>query len=255
MNEPIICFGQQPSGFFPKRFLVAKINAAKNLQAEIGGRIVFFYHDSDADYRETITVMNDNFTGTEARLNFLQENKIQKKYSPLYAKRIPTGWKDDIKKQLPRFANQKLINVFMSVEAKTAADFCLDMYTKMGLLDGIEVIRSGDHSFRLQATELEGEYFADIEYEQETVRAQMINNKLQLHEGGGKYITLPNAPVEKWQKSPARDQRFIWMQSVIHCTHYITGNAEFDYLKKQDFPEVQFVKRDQIEEAELAWIP
>jgi hypothetical protein len=50
-SSPIICFGQQPCGFFPKRYLIAKINTARALQEKIGGKIVFFYHDSDADYR------------------------------------------------------------------------------------------------------------------------------------------------------------------------------------------------------------
>ena len=104
-SEPIICFGQQPCGFFPKRFLVAKINTATTLQKERGGKIVFFYHDSDADYRETITVMADRQSGAEVRLNFTQENKLQKKHSPLYAKRIPKGWKEEILKQLPRFVD------------------------------------------------------------------------------------------------------------------------------------------------------
>ena len=42
MDHPIICFGQQPCGFFPKRFLFAKIITARRLQKEIGGEIVFF---------------------------------------------------------------------------------------------------------------------------------------------------------------------------------------------------------------------
>jgi hypothetical protein len=46
---PIICFGQQPCGFFPRRFLFAKMQTARRLQQEIGGEIVFFYHDSDHD--------------------------------------------------------------------------------------------------------------------------------------------------------------------------------------------------------------
>ena len=37
MSAPIICFGQQPCGFFPKRFLFAKIVTARRLQREIGG--------------------------------------------------------------------------------------------------------------------------------------------------------------------------------------------------------------------------
>ena len=35
--EPIIAFGQQPCGFFPRRFLVAKIRTALGLQAQMGG--------------------------------------------------------------------------------------------------------------------------------------------------------------------------------------------------------------------------
>ena len=37
-GEPVIAFGQQPCGFFPRRFLVAKIHTARRLQAEMGGR-------------------------------------------------------------------------------------------------------------------------------------------------------------------------------------------------------------------------
>src|SRR5436305_8409 len=41
MDHPIICFGQQPCGFFPKRFLFAKILTARRLQKKIGGGEVF----------------------------------------------------------------------------------------------------------------------------------------------------------------------------------------------------------------------
>jgi hypothetical protein len=48
-TPPVICFGQQPCGFFPRRFLYAKFVTARRLQQEIGGEIVFFYHDADHD--------------------------------------------------------------------------------------------------------------------------------------------------------------------------------------------------------------
>lgn len=256
-----ICFGQQPCGFFPKRFLVAKINTARTLQKKIGpdasagtgGKIVFFYHDSDADYRETITAMKDRRTGAEVRLNFLQPNKIQKKFSPLYAKSIAPGWKQEILKQLPRFVDQPLIDLFSSVNAETAADFCLKMYGRLGLLAGIEVLKSGDRNFREKALDLQ-EYFADVEYQGEIVRAQLIDGKLQLHEGGGKYMVLPDQKIEKWQKSPARDERFKWMQSMINCTHYIYGESEKEYLKFDEFPEVKFIERDEIDNPNYAWL-
>ena len=63
MAAPIICFGQQPCGFFPKRFLYAKIVTARQLQQEIGGEIVFFFHDSDHDPRETITILRERHSG------------------------------------------------------------------------------------------------------------------------------------------------------------------------------------------------
>ncbi len=297
MQEPIICFGQQPCGFFPKRFLVAKINTAKNLQKQIGGKIIFFYHDSDADFRETITVLNDIKTGAEVRLNFVQENKIQKNFSPLYLKRIPASWQAEILKQLPRFVSPQPslslegrgikgeganpISIFQSVNATNVADFCLEMYQKLGLLDGIEVVRSSDKTFRNNAADLTENFYADVLYENEIVRARILPSpapsinptpllssiasakegalslKLaELHHGGDKFTQFSvNDKIEKSQITPGRDQRFAWMNSVINSTHYITGNAEYEYLKREDFPEVNFIKRDQIENQELAYLP
>lgn len=256
MNEPIICFGQQPCGFFPKRFLKAKIETARNLQKKIGGRVVFFYHDSDADYRETITIMRDLYTHAEGRLNFTQENKFQKKYSPLYLKRVPPGWKEEILKQLPRFANRELIEIFKSISKENAADFCLEMYERLGLLNGLEIFKSSDKNFRQLATELSDIFFADVEYGGEIVRAQVSEGRLRLHEGGGKYSEVPPPDkIEKWQKTPGADRRFAWMNSVINCTHYIFGEGEAQYLAFDNFPEVKFIEREKIENANDAWLP
>lgn len=305
-----ICFGQQPCGFFPKRFLIAKINTARALQKKTGGRIVFFYHDSDADYRETITVMKDRMTGQEVRLNFIQENKLQKKHSPLYAKRIPLtptlspdpfdstqgrleqsrngegrgddrkGWKEEILKQLPRFIDQPLIDLLASINADNVADFCLEMYRKLGLLDGIEVVRSSDSNFRNQACDI-NDGFADVEYKSEIVRAKVNHQRTQahslpspiservasgpgevmniigaLHEGGGKYTNITISDnLLKAQISPGANERFKWMQSVINCTHYIYGESEKKYLKFNDFPEVKFIPREKIDKPDLAYIP
>lgn len=254
-KEPIICFGQQPCGFFPKRYLIAKINTARKLQEEIGGRIVFFYHDSDADYRETITILEDLKTKEEVRLNFTQENKIQKKFSPLYSKRIPTNWRDEIVRKLPRFVNQKIIEMFKIIKGDTVADFCLEMYIKTGLLEGIEIVRSSDKDFRIKASQLET-FYADIPYEGEVVRALMYQDNLRLHTGGGEYLQIQApASIDKWQKNAGRDYRFGWMQSVVNCTHYILGAGENAYLKKEDFPDVNFVPREFIEKQDLAYIP
>ena len=92
MNNPVICFGQQPCGFFPKNFLYAKIKTALRLQSDIGGKIVFFFHDSDHDLRETQTLLKNKVTLAPTTFNFTAVNKIQKKWSPLYLKRIESDW-------------------------------------------------------------------------------------------------------------------------------------------------------------------
>src|ERR1044071_4145057 len=132
MSEPIICFGQQPCGFFPKRFLVAKIHTARRLQKEIGGEIVFFYHDSDHDPRETRTIVRHRTTGNPAQLNFAFENRVQRKFSPLYLKRIAADWHGKTILQLPNYVERPLINLFKQTTAANVADFCLEMYRRMG---------------------------------------------------------------------------------------------------------------------------
>jgi hypothetical protein len=252
MSEPIICFGQQPNGFFPKRFFYAKVATAKKLQKQIGGEIVFFYHDSDADWRETVTALIDKQTGKEARINFEVKNKLQKKHSPLYAKQIAPGWQEKILRVLPQYVQPELIDLVGQIKEKTVANFSLDAYTKMGLIEGMKIIRSSDPEFREQA-ETPADYFVDVEYEGEIVRARAIDKKLVLHEGGNKHIELPFPEFKKSQVSAARDSRFPWMQSVIKCTHYIYGEGEKDYLDTAKFPEIKFVDREKIENAERAW--
>jgi hypothetical protein len=60
-------------------------------------------------------------------------------------------------------------------------------------------------------------------------------------------------PFEKSQVSPARDTRLRWMQSVVRCTHYVAGAGEQAYLRREDAPEITFVKRDEIERADEAF--
>ena len=65
---------------------------ARNEPGERGGEIVFFYHDSDHDARETQTILRHRKTDEPATLNFAFENKVQRKWSPLFLKRIAAGW-------------------------------------------------------------------------------------------------------------------------------------------------------------------
>jgi hypothetical protein len=253
MDHPIICFGQQPCGFFPKRFLFAKIMTARRLQKEIGGEIVFFYHDSDHDPRETSTVLRNQHTNREVALNFQFENRIQKQFSPLYAKRIAAGWHEKTVRQLPIFAPRALVEHFKHTRSSNAADFCLEMYTKMGLLDGIRVERSSAPQFRSRAVAV-SDYFVDQPCEGEIVRARYRDGKLLLHKGGDRFLEIPAGKFGPEQISPTRDTRFVWMQSVIRCTHYVTGASEQDYVNKADAPEVKFVRREQISDSDKAYI-
>ncbi len=192
-GEPVIAFGQQPCGFFPRRFLVAKIRTARRLQAEMGGRIVFFCHDSDHDPRETRTILRHRTTGATAKLNFAVASKLQRKFSPLYAKRIAPDWQGRTLLQLPNYVEGRVIDVFRKTSAETVADFCLAMYRRLGWLDGIEVVLSSDPALRRRACPVR-EFFVDVPYEGEIVRARVRDGALELHEGGRR---LPD---------PARDR-------------------------------------------------
>jgi hypothetical protein len=253
MGEPIICFGQQPCGFFPKRFLYAKIKTARRLRAEIGGEIVFFFHDSDHDYRETITALCERHTGREDALNFQFVNKIQKQFSPLYAKRILPEWQKKLARQLPNYVASELVDHFKAVEASNVAEFCRDMYARMGLLDGIRVERSSDPDFRKRATQID-DYFVDVSWEDEIVRARFRDGKLLLHKGADRHLELPVQEFGATQISPTRDTRLRWMQSVIGCTHYVAGAGERQYLNEADAPGVTFVQRDDIADSNRAYI-
>src|SRR5882724_8817589 len=178
-TSPVICFGQQPCGFFPKRFLVAKIRTARRLQAELGGEIVFFYHDSDHDPRETRTTLRHRKTNEPAQLNFAFENKLQRKFSPLYLKRIPADWPAKTALQLPNYIERPLIEVFEKTSAPNAADFCLEMYRRTGLLESVRVARSSDPAFRQAACDVP-EFFVDVPHEGEVVRARFANAALTL---------------------------------------------------------------------------
>jgi hypothetical protein len=251
-SAPVICFGQQPCGFFPKRFLVAKISTARRIQNEFGGEIVFFCHDSDHDPRETRTTVRHRTTGEPALLNFAFANRIQRKFTPLYLKRLPEDWQGRTLLQLPNYVERPLIDAFEKVSASDVATFCLEMYRHMGLLEGIRIARSSDPALRRAACEVP-EFYVDVPYQGETVRARMMEGVLKLHEGGNSYVTLPNSPYHKEQISPARDTRLRWMQSVLHCTHYVAGAGEKDYLRTEETPEITFIQRDFIDRHDEAY--
>jgi hypothetical protein len=252
MHHPIICFGQQPCGFFPKRFLFAKIVTARRLQKEIGGEIVFFCHDSDHDPRETITTLRERHSNREAALNFQFENRIQKQFSPLYAKRVLPEWHEKTARQLPNYVAPPFVEHFRETKCSNVADFCLEMYERMGLLEDVRVERSSAPAFRARAVAV-SDYFVDLPYEGEIVRTRYRDGKFLLHKGGDRFLEIPRGEFGPEQISPTRDTRFRWMQSVIGCTHYVAGASEQQYINKADAPNVQFIKRDEISDFNKAY--
>src|SRR5688572_2292971 len=122
MSSPVFCFGQQPCGFFPRRFLWAKFQTARRLQAEMGGEIVFFFHDSDHDPRETQTVMRHRKTDAPLMMNFDFENKVQRKWSPLFWKKIPAAWQPKMVRQLGAYVDGRWVEEFKTVSATNVAD-------------------------------------------------------------------------------------------------------------------------------------
>jgi hypothetical protein len=257
--SPVICFGQQPCGFFPRRFLFAKITTARRLQAEIGGEIVYFFHDSDHDPRETQTVLRHRRSGEPATLNFAFANKVQRKWSPLFLKRIPDGWQANTARQLGAYVGPRWCEAFAAVRAANVAGFCLEMYRWLGLLDGVRVVRSSDPVVRRSACAVP-DFFVDVPYAGEIVRARWSGGdggggpSLRLHEGGESYVDLPVPAFTREQISPTRDSRLGWMQSVVRCTHYIAGAGEQAYLHREDAPEITFVNRDPIERSDEAYV-
>jgi hypothetical protein len=252
MTTPIICFGQQPCGFFPKRFLLAKIQTGLRLQREIGGEVVFFFHDSDHDPRETRTVLRHRKTDQPVQLNFAFKNSIQRKFSPLYLKEIPDGWQDKTARQLPNYISHRLLEIFRKSSSTTVADFCLEIYRQMGLLDTIRVVRSSAPDFRQAACQVP-EFFVDVPHQGEIVRARLMDGTLKLHKGGDSFETLPQTAFTKKQISPTRDTRLPWMQSAVHCSHYILGAGEKDYLHPEKNPEINFIQRDPIDRSDEAY--
>jgi len=170
----------------------------------------------------------------------------------LYAKRVLPEWQEKTARQLPNYVRPSLVTHFKEIECSNVADFCLEMYRRMGLLEGVRVERSSAADFRARAVAV-SDYFVDQRYEGEIVRARYRDGKLLLHKGGHRFLELPGEEFGPKQISPTRDTRFGWMQSVIRCTHYVAGASEQHYINKGDAPQVKFIKRDEISDFNKAY--
>ena len=236
-TAPVICFGQQPCGFFPKRFLVAKIQTARRLQEEIGGEIVFFYHDSDHDPRETQTILRHRKTNEPAMLNFAFENKMQRKFSPLFLKRIPADWQAKTVLQLPNYVEHPLIEIFKKVSAAERRRFLPGNVSPHGLArrhSRRALERSG---FRRAACDM-SEFFVDVPHEGEIVRARFAERCVELARRRRfvRHIAR-DAFHQGTNQSHARHPAALdAIRGALHALHCRAG--EKAYLRTEDAPEI-----------------
>src|SRR5262249_43407231 len=115
-----------------------------------------------------------------------------------------------------------------------------------------DVVRSSDPLVRRRACEVD-DFFVDVPYRAEIVRARARAGGLYLHEGGDSFLALPATAFGKEQITPSRDTRLRCMQSVIRCTHYGTGAGEKAYLGREEAHEITFVRRDDIDRSDEAY--
>ena len=78
----------------------------------------FLLHDSDHDPRETQTTLRHRGTGEPRTFNFAFENKLQRKFSPLFAKRVPADWQGKMARQLPAYVDPKWVDAFKKVGSR-----------------------------------------------------------------------------------------------------------------------------------------
>ncbi len=255
--QPVIVLGQQPNGILPKRFFIAKLRTARRLQQELGGRIIWFCHDADHDPQETRTrIPSDQHPDGFIEINFSFANKTQRKFTPLAHKAV--GDLSVIRETLRHHA-PSVLDAFDAVQAQTVADWCIQMYQELGLLDGVEVVRSSDPAFRKKAVvdDLERGWFYDTQWSGEIVRARLENSRLSLHRGGDAYEDLGVLEdVDVTRISPGWEKRFDWMQSVLDATHYVAGASEQEYLAGITITRpATMVSRETIDDPSLAFIP
>ncbi len=98
------------------------------------------------------------------------------------------------------------------------------MYRRMGLLEGIRVVRSSDPAFRRAACDI-AEFFVDVPHEGEIVRARLMDGVLKLHEGGDVFVTLPLTGVHQGTNQPdARHATALdAIRGAMHALHCRRG--------------------------------
>jgi len=127
-NSPSFVSDSSRAGF-SQAFFVRENPDRPEAASRIGGEIVFFYHDSDHDPRETKTKLRHRKSGEAFEINFTFENKLQRKYSPLYLKRVQADWRTKTALQLPAYLDRQWVEAFQENPRRTASQTFAWTYT------------------------------------------------------------------------------------------------------------------------------
>jgi hypothetical protein len=167
-TTPIICFGQQPCGFFPRRFLFAKFQTARRLQAQswAGRSSSFITTATTIRAKPPLSCAIAKPARPCASISHTKTNGSgsSRRFSPNASP--PAGRAAPPRNCHPSWT-RAWVEAFQKTDAANPADFCLEMYRRMGLLDGVRVARSGDPAFRRAACDV-ADFFVDVPHEGET---------------------------------------------------------------------------------------
>ena len=89
----------------------------------------------------------------------------------MHLKRVPKDWHRKACNKLPNYIEKPLMEKFEEISADNVADYCLEMYRRMGLLEGVRVVRSSDPKFRAAACDV-GDFYVDVPHNGEIVQSR-----------------------------------------------------------------------------------
>ncbi len=110
------------------------------------------------------------------------------------------------------------------------------------------MVRSSDPAFRREACGIDADYFVDVPYEGEVVRARLSDGGLSLYKGGdASSAASRRGEYAKEHVSPTRDTPAA-VDAIGREMHPLRGGGlEQDYLSKEDAPEITYVVRRTID--------
>ena len=253
MSAPVICFGQQPCGFFPRRFLAAKICTARRLQArDRRGDRLFLPRQrprpaGDADH----PAPPQDRRAARPQLRLREQAPAQ--VVPALPQAGPAGVARADGAPASGLCRPALGRGLQRVQCADVADFCLEMYRAHGA--------AGGHPRRpLERPGRSGARPATSRNTSSTCPtrgdgAGPVRRRRSAPARGRRFIPdLPRVRFEHGTNQPDPGlAAFAGCNRSSHCTHYVTGAGEQAYLRPADAPEVTFVHRDTIERSDEAY--